>query len=74
VLPDRSKCYENARLRAAFGPEGQGCICFYAEIRRFSREVSLAGTAYTSPEALSRAFQRQFGANPADIKRAKRVA
>lgn len=29
---------------------------------------------YTSPEALTRAFQRQFGASPADLKRARRAA
>ena len=45
------------------------------DIDRGERVQSVARRyGYTSPEALSRAFQRHFGANPADIKRAKRVA
>ena len=45
------------------------------DIDRGERVQSVARRyGYTSPEALSRAFQRQFGVNPADIKRAKRVA
>jgi AraC-like DNA-binding protein len=47
----------------------------FQELERGERVGAVARRyGYSSPEALTRAFQRQYGTSPADLKRARRAA
>ena len=68
-------------FRALIGDTPQGYLrgwrmtLAHQDLERGDRVQAVARRyGYTSPEALTRAFQRQYGVRPADLKRARAVA